>query len=97
VAYFNGCIELGPDMTRYISRDLFYTYLYKITEYYHDNLGFSLLMIGRDMYIFYLIILSLSFYFFKVWGLAIVGFFISIQIVYSIRKSKIKKGYGPFK
>ena len=96
VEYFEKCSENGPSIDRDTSMNLFNEYLDKITDYYHNNLGFAVLMNRVVVYSVYFLILSLCYYFFNFYVVIAVASVFVIQIIRAFKKYKEKKVYGLF-
>ena len=96
VEYFKKCSEYTPSIDRGTSKSLFFEYLDKITDYYHNNLGFSVLMNRTIVYLVYLLILGLCYYFLNIYVTIGIIIFFSVQIIRAIQKYKQKIVYGLF-
>lgn len=96
VNYFDDCKDSAALVNKEKSKQLFYKHLDKITDYYTNALGFSLLLNRSIVYFFYLAIICISSYYFSmIVALAVISL-ILIQISYSINKTRLKKVYGLF-
>ena len=62
--YFQKCSNLSTSIDRRISKKLFFEFLDKVTDYYHSNLGFSILINRTVVYFIYVLLLILCHYFF---------------------------------
>jgi hypothetical protein len=96
VEYFHKCSQLVPSIDRSLSKDLFNEYIDKITDYYHSNLGFVMLINRSIVYLFYLIILILCFIYFNIYVLLVVLSLCLLQIIKAYKKYKERKVYGLF-
>ncbi len=77
--YFKECFSNTLNMDREISKRLFFEYLDKITDFYHSNLGFVVLMNRGVVYFAYLVILALCYYYFNLYVVLGVVIFIALQ------------------
>lgn len=94
--YFQKCSNLSTSIDRRISKKLFFEFLDKVTDYYHSNLGFSILINRTVVYFIYVLLLILCHYFFAFYVLLSVAGLFAFQIFISFRKFKQKKVYGLF-
>jgi len=96
VEYFKKCSEFTPSIDRQTSKDLFYEHIDKITDYYHNNLGFTMLINRSVVYFIYCLIILLCYIFFNLYVVAVIVFLILIQITRTFKKFKEKQVYGLF-
>jgi|SRR4030095_1807936 len=96
VEYFRKCSENVPSIDRDTSKNLFNEYLDKITDYYHNNLGFVVLMNRVIIYLVYFLILSICYYFFNFYVVIAVASLFIFQIIRAFKKFKEKQVYGLF-
>jgi len=96
VEYFKMCSEYVPSIDRETSKNLFNEYLDKITDYYHNNLGFVILMNRAIVYLVYFLILSLCYYFFNFYVVIVVASLFIYQIIRAFKKYREKQVYGLF-
>ena len=68
--YFQKCSNLSTSIDRRISKKLFFEFLDKVTDYYHSNLGFSILINRTVVYFIYVLLLILCHYFFAFYVLS---------------------------
>ena len=94
VEYLKKCSEYVPSMDRETSKNLFFEYLDNITDYYHNNLGFSVLMNRVIVYLVYVLILSLCYYFFNFYVVIAVASIFIFQIIRAFKKYREKQVYG---
>ncbi len=96
VEYFKQCSEFSPSIDRQTSKALFDTYIDKVTDYYHNNLGFVMLVNRAVVYCIYALIILICYIFFK-WYVVVgvISFFI-FQIIRTYKKFKSKEVYGLF-
>ena len=95
-SYFMAAEKFLPEIDRKSSKDLYFTYLDKIADYYDSNLDFSL-MINWIFFIAIFTVLSVAAYFvIGIWiSLAVVAFFI-IRAFARYNKWKQNKVYCLF-
>ncbi len=96
VEYFKKCSEFLPSIDRQTSKDLFDEYIDKITDYYHSNLGFVMLINRTVVYCVYILAISICYIFFSWYVVGIVIFFIIFKIISTYKKVKDKQVYGLF-
>ncbi len=96
VEYFEQCSEYLPSIDRQISKDLFYTYIDKLTDYYQSNLGFTMLINRAVVYGVYILAILICYIFFSWYVLVGVICFIIFQTIRTYKKFKAKQVYGLF-
>jgi hypothetical protein len=94
--YLKKCFELIPSIDRNISKNLFYNNINNLTNYYHDNLGFIILINRSIVYLVYFIILAACYIFLNFYVVIVVASFFIIQIIRVFRKYREKRVYGLF-
>lgn len=96
LSYLTVCLKIGSSINKQIGEEMFYENIDKLTDYYYNNIGFSLLLNRELVYGIYILILIVCYFvfnFYIVIGLAILFSFITIR---TFRKYKEKKVYGLF-
>ena len=96
VEYFEECSGFLPSIDRETSKDLFDTYIDKITDYYHSNLGFTMLINRAVVYGVYILAILICYIFFSWYVLVGVVVFIIFQTIRTYQKFKAKQVYGLF-
>lgn len=92
--YLRKCFGLLPSIDRETSKGLFYEYVTKLTTYYQDNLGFTMLLNRSLVYLVYFVILGICYTFFNWYVLIVVASFFIFQIVRVFMKYRAKRVYG---
>ncbi len=96
VVYFKRCSEIMTSIDRNTSKDLFYEHVDKVTDYYHNNLGFVLLINRTIVYLIYFLILLLCYIFLNFYVVIIVASLLMFQTFRVFKKYKEKMVYGLF-
>ena len=96
VEYFKKCSEITASIDRNTSKGLFYEHIDKITDYYHSNLGFVMLVNRSIVYLIYFLILLVCYTFFNLYVVSLVASFFIYQIIRVFKKYKAKQVYGLF-
>jgi hypothetical protein len=91
--YLNKCFELLPKSIAESRKDLYDRYLYKLISYYHDYLGFPIIVFSNFLLVVYLSILIICSYFFKLWVVLLIGLLFLIQTMNSIKRYRNKRFY----
>ena len=94
--YLKKCFDLLPSIDRSSSKNLFYSDINKLTNYYHDNLGFKILINRSIVYFVYFIVLVACYIFFNIYVVIAVASLFVIQIFTIFKKYKERKVYGLF-
>jgi len=96
VEYFEQCSKSLPSIDRQTSKDLFDTYIDKVTDYYHNNVGFTMLINRSVVYGVYILAILICYIFFSWYVLVGVICVIIFQTIRTYKKFKAKKVYGLF-
>jgi hypothetical protein len=96
VDYFEHCSHFYHSIDRETSQNIFDTYIDKITNYYHSNLGFVLLINRAVVYGVYLVAVLICSIYFKWYILVTVISLILYQIIRTYNKFKSKQVYSLF-
>jgi hypothetical protein len=96
VEYFRRCSDYVPSIDRNTSKSLFFEYLDKVTDYYHNNLGFSVLMNRVIVYFVYFLILGVCYYFLNFYVVIAIAAVFIFQIIQAFKKYRAKQVYGIF-